>query len=149
MNTHTYFSCVLWDDCKRWYNHMRHNASFIASNTHSKRERTELPHIQQYNTCMLYVLIDKNLWQSVSAFDSLSITFWTRNTELILLSKRTIMKIFSFVQKWIKFIKYLLFILKTTLNFQPTFLFKIRNDKLMIMIIIIPEISTSSIIKFY
>lgn len=27
---------------------MRHNASFIASNTHSESERTELPHIQQY-----------------------------------------------------------------------------------------------------
>lgn len=139
-HSHLFFVCVLWDDCKRWYNHMWHNASFIASNTLRKeRERAS----SYTETCMLCVLIDKNLWQSVSTFDfSLSITFCTQNADFILQSKqKKSWRDFHFA-KLNKIYK----ISFVYLNNDPElfsfcflkqfpFLFKIRDDKLMIIII--------------
>lgn len=114
-HSHLFFVCVLWDDCKRWYNHMWHNASFIASNTLRKERERELPHIQKLAcyVCLSTKIYDNQSQHLTSLFQLLFAH--KMQTLFCRVNKKNHEEIFI-LQNWIKFIKYLLFTLITTLS---------------------------------
>ena len=137
MNTHTYFSCVFYEMIANGDITICDTMLLLLPQTHSKREKTELPHIQRL-AC--YVCLSTKIYdnQSQHLTSLYQLLFAHKMQTLFCRVNEKSWKDFHFA-KLNKIYKISFVYLnndpeRAVLLFFP-FLFKIRDDKLMIIII--------------